>query len=124
MIQPMQSIALPQLAPGVSIALLKRVWFATPAVCRHQRATLLESIVTVNDGGHAYAKPLADLTLAEVEAAIGYTPPRFVVRWYETGKKGVQVATFVEAADAARFIVGRTLYGKPAQVKPLTGSAG
>lgn len=110
---------LPQLAAGVSVALLKRVWFATPANRRHQRATLLESIVRVKVEGYAEAKPLADLTLAEVETILGAVAPRFVVRWYESGKKGVQVQTFVVREDADKFAAGKTLYAKPARVKEL-----
>lgn len=110
---------MPQLAAGVSVALLKRVWFATPADRRHQRATLLDSIVRVKVGDNAAAKPLQDLTLAEVEAAIGAVTPRFVVRWYEAGKKGVQLQTFVVRADADKFAVGKKLYGKPSVVREL-----
>ena len=111
--------ALPELVPGVSVALLRRVWFATPADRRHQRATLLESIVRVRVEGYAHAKPLADLTLEEVEAAIGAVAPRFVVRWYEAGKRGVQAQTFVVREDADKFAAGKTLYGRAASVKDL-----
>lgn len=111
--------ALPKLQPGVSVALLRRVWFATPADRRHQRASLLESIVRVRVGAHAHAKPLADLTLAEVEQAIGAVTPRFVVRWYQDGLKGVQCTTFVVREDADAFAAGKRLYGKPTKVKEL-----
>ncbi len=110
---------LPELQPGVSIALLKRVWFATPANRRHLRATLLESIVCVDAQGFDSAKPLVDLTLAEVEACIGAATPRFVVSWWEAGKKGVQAQTFVVRDDADKFAVGKRLYTKPATVKEL-----
>lgn len=112
---------LPQLAPGVSIALLKRVWFATPANRRHQRATLLESIVCVSVAGFAHAKPLVELTLDEVERAIGAfaPPPRYLVRWYQDGLRGVQATTFVEREDADKFAAGKKLYGKPAVVRDL-----
>lgn len=121
MSQPALQIALPTLQPGVSVALLRRVWFATPANRRHQRATLLDSIVRVKVGGYAEAKPLQDLTLTEVESAIGAVAPRYVVRWYQDGLKGVQATTFVEQDDADTFAAGKKLYGKPAKVHALTG---
>lgn len=111
---------LPELAPGVTVPVLRRVWFATPADRRHQRATLLDSIVRVKVNGYSEAKPLRDLTLAEVEAAIGAVTPRFVVRWYQPGAKGVQATTFVERADADKFAAGKRLHAQPAQVKELT----
>lgn len=113
------SPALPVLAPGVSVALLKRVWFATPADRKHQLGTLLESRVLVA----GRAKALRLLTLAEVEAAIGAVTPRFVVRYWQPGKLGTQVATFIEQADADAFAVDKRLYGKRATVEPLTSGA-
>jgi hypothetical protein len=112
-------IAFPQLAPGVSIDLLKRVWNATPADRKHQRAQLLDSIVRVAVDGQCEAKPLRDLTIAEVEQAIGAVTPRFVVRWYEPGKPGTQAQTFVEREDAEHWASTRRLHGNPAQVKEL-----
>lgn len=116
--------AFPQLAAGVSVALLRRVWDATPADRKHQRATLLDSIVRVKVDGYAEAKPLRDLTLAEVERAIGAVTPRFVVRFWQPGKLGTQVATFVELADAERFADDKRLYSRRATVEPLAGKAG
>lgn len=110
---------LPQLAPGVSIALLRRVWFATPSDRRHQRATLLESIVLVQTGVGVLAKPLQELSLAEVEAAIGAVCPRFVLRWYQDGLKGIQAQTFVVREDADKFAEGKRLHGAPAVVREL-----
>ncbi len=114
-----QLAALPTLEPGVTIALLKRVWFATPANRRHERTCLLNSIVLVKVDGHSHAKPLSELTLAEVEAAIGAVAPRYVVKYYQAGKPGTQVATFVEFADAEKFADGKRLHAQPAQVKSL-----
>lgn len=111
------------LAPGVTVALLRRVWNATPANRRHERATLLDSIVRVNRAGVAEASPLRELTLAEVEAAIGAVTPRYVVRFYEPGKRGIQACTFLNHADASRFASGKRLYGGPAEVKELTREA-
>lgn len=122
MTQPATLTELPSLQPGVSIALLKRVWFATEAKCKCQRALLLDSIVTVEVDGCAVAKPLRDLTLAEVERAIGAVAPRFVVRFYQQGLKGVQVQTFVVREDADLFADGKKLYGKPAKVQALMGA--
>jgi hypothetical protein len=111
---------LPVLQPGVTISLLRRVWFATPANRRHQRSTFLDSIVAVTSAdGFAEAKPLIDLSLAEVEARIGAVAPRFVVRFYDPRRKGVQVATFVERSDADTFAAGKQLYAKPAVVREL-----
>jgi hypothetical protein len=117
--QPQQ---LPHLAEGVTVALLRRVWAATPEDRRHQRTTLLDSIVTVSAGGHVYAKPLRDLSLAEVEVRIGAVTPRFFVRFYEHGKKGIQFRTFVNEADAAAFASTARLYGEPAKVQRIAGS--
>lgn len=111
--------ALPVLAPGVSVALLKRVWNATPTNRKHLRGSILESIVCVVIGGLQHAKPLHELTLAEVEQAIGAVTPRFVVRWYQDGLKGVQATTFVVRADAETFAAGRRLYGRPSTVREL-----
>lgn len=110
---------LPELAPGVTVPVLRRVWFATPADRRHQRATLLDSIVTVRVGGYTGAKPLRDLTLTEVEAAIGAVAPRYLVKFYQVGKLGTQISTFIERADAEAFAAGKKLYTKPAQVEEL-----
>lgn len=115
-------IALPTLAAGVTVAVLRRVWFATPAECRHKRATLLDSIVVVDVDGYAMAKPLVELTLAEVEARIGAVSPRFLVRFYEP-RRGKQVATFVERADADAFAVDKKLFAAPAKVEPISGRA-
>lgn len=109
--------ALPQLQPGVSVPLLRRVWNATPLKRKHQRATLLDSIVTVKG---AVAKPLRDLTLAEVEEAIGGIAPRFVVKFYTPGKLGLQFATFVERSDAETFAATKKLYTRAAEVRELT----
>jgi hypothetical protein len=111
--------ALPELAPGVSVALLKRVWNATPANRKHLRGSLLESIVCVTVGGYSEAKPLRDLSLAEVEKAIGAVTPRFVVRWYQDGLKGVQATTFVVREDADKFAAGKKIYGRPSVVREL-----
>jgi hypothetical protein len=117
-------VALPTLAPGVTLELLRRVWNATPEDRRHQRATLLDSIVPVKRGGVVYAKPLKDLTLAEVEAAIGAVTPKFFVRWYQHAARGVKggekVRTFINRKDAEDFVVGKNLHGRPAKVEPLT----
>ena len=113
-------VALPVLQLGVTVALLRRVWNATPENRRHQRATLLDSIVRVTHDGFDYAKPLQDLTLAEVEQSIGAVTPKFVVHWYQAGKRGTQVTTFVERRDAEIFAGGKHLYGRPARVDPLT----
>lgn len=120
MIQPATIAALPHLAAGVSVALLRRVWDATPADRKHQRATLLDSIVRVKVNGYAEAKPLRDLTLAEVEAAIGAVTPRFFVRFWEQGKRGIQFKTFVECSDAEAFASKNRLYGEPAKVGSLS----
>lgn len=114
------SAALPELAPGVSVALLRRVWNATPAERKHQRATLLDSVVVVPRNGHLEAAPLRELTLPEVERVLGAVTPRFVVRFWESGKRGVQVSTFVEESDAAAFARGKRLHGRSAQVEALT----
>lgn len=106
---------LPTLEPGVSVALLRRVWFATPIDRRHQLDTLLESRVLVA----GRVKALRLLTLAEVEAAIGAVTPRFFVRWYDPTKTGTQLQTFVEQSDAKTFCVGKRLYGMPAIPKPI-----
>lgn len=106
---------MPVLEPGVSIALLKRVWFATPADRRHQLGTLLESRVLVA----GRAKTLRLLTLAEVEAAIGAVTPRFVVRYYQPGKLGVQHQTFVVESDAETFAASKRLHARPAVVLPI-----
>lgn len=106
---------LPTLAPGVSVSLLRRAWFATPADRRVQLGTLLESRVLVA----GRAKALRLLTLDEVEALIGAVTPRFVVRFYDPNKTGVQVQTFVVRGDADKFAEGKRLYGKAAVVKEL-----
>lgn len=111
--------ALTALAPGVSVALLRRVWFATPADRRHQRSSLLESVVKVKRNGRVEASPLRDLTLVEVEAAIGAVTPRWVVRFYTPGKLGVQLQTFVGERDAEAFAASQRLYAKPAVVLPI-----
>ena len=49
--------------------------------------------------------------------------PRFVVRYWQSGKLGTQVATFIEQADADAFAVDKRLYGKRATVEPLTAGA-
>jgi hypothetical protein len=106
---------LPTLQPGVSIALLRRVWFATPSDRRVQLSSLLESRVLVA----GRAKALRLLTLAEVEQAIGAVTPRYFVRWYQPGKVGAQITTFVEQTDAEQFAAPRKLYGRPAVVRPI-----
>ena len=106
---------LPTLQPGVSVHLLRRVWFATPADRRVQLGTLLESRVLVA----GRAKTLRLLTLEEVEAAIGAVTPRYVVRYYDPTRTGVQVATFVGESDAEAFAKARRLYGRPAAVLPI-----
>lgn len=122
--------ALPQLAPGVTVPVLRRVWFATPAESRRQASTLLESCVRVirpNAGNVPTWPRLRDLTLAEVEAAIGAVTPRYVVRYFDPKASrrghGVQVATFVEYADAEAFAAGKTLYAEPARVQPIAGGS-
>lgn len=109
--------SIPELAPGVSIALLRRVWFATPAHQRHEMGSLLESRVLVA----GRAKALKLFTLAEVEAAIGAVTPRFVVRFYEPTRIGVQVKTFFEERDAETFAASKRLYARPAVVLPIGG---
>lgn len=110
---------LPVLAEGVSVDLLRRVWNATPADRKHKLGTLLESRVLVA----GRAKALRLLTLDEVEAAIGAVAPRFFVRFYDA-RRGKQVQTFVERADADAFAATHTLFAKPAKVEPLTRKAG
>jgi len=110
---------LPELAPGVTVEVLRRVWFATPADRKHQRSSLLESIVTVDAGSQVEAKPLRDLTLAEVESCIGAVTPKFFVRYWRQGKQGVQFATFVERSDADKFASENKLYGEPCKVGEL-----
>ncbi len=111
--------ALPVLAAGVTIASLQRVWHATPADRRQQAASLLESAVLVlRVNGMALVK-LRDLSLDEVEARIGAVTPKFFVRFYAPGKKGVQVATFVNESDANKFAGTHMLHAEPAKVESL-----
>jgi hypothetical protein len=106
---------LPTLNPGVSLALLRRVWFATPADRRVQLSTLLESRVLVA----GRAKALKLFTLDEVEAAIGAVTPRFVVRFYEAGKVGAQHQTFIVESDAETFAASKRSHRRTAVVLPL-----
>lgn len=111
--------ALPTLAPGVTIPLLRRCWDATPADKRTRRATMLTSSVAV--GGRSVV--LSELTLDQVEQVIGSVSPRFVVKFFEPSASrkgsGVQVRTFVNRKDADDFASGKRLYAGPAQVKSL-----
>lgn len=106
---------LPTLQPNVTVPLLRRVWFATPSDKRQQLATLFDSRVLVA----GRAKALRLLTLDEVERAIGAVTPRYVVRFYDPRRAGVQVQTFVVEADADKFASERRLYGRPAVVLPI-----
>ena len=51
------------------------------------------------------------------------TQARWKVRYYDRQKGGVWSATFFDADKAARFAVGKVLYGKPAKVEPVTAKA-
>jgi hypothetical protein len=121
LLQPVTQTSLPQLAEGVTVAVLRRVWAATPAEAKREAATVLESTVLVlRADGNQHVR-LRDLTLAEVERAIGAVTPKYVVRFYEYGKRGTQAQTFVEYADGERFAAGKKLYGEPARVQPILG---
>lgn len=114
------STPLPTLAAGLTIQLLRRVWYATLVEDRRDGAYLLDSSIFVRrDGALEYVR-LRDLTLAEAEATIAAVKPRFVVRYYATGLPGTQVATFVNRIDADDFASGKRLHGRPAFVQPLT----
>lgn len=110
---------LPTLQPGVSLDLLRRVWAATPADYRVQGVTILDSkVMTLRDGVTALVR-MSELTLREVERAIGAVTPRFLVRHYQAGRRGVQVKTFVNRYDAEIFAVSKTLYARPAVVEEI-----
>jgi hypothetical protein len=112
--------ALPTIASGLSLDVLRRCWHATPADKRIQRQTILESSVWVESRRALVA--VADLSLAEVEERIGAVTPKFFVRFYDPKRTGTQVLTFVNKSDADAFAKSKTLYGEPAKVEPL-GSA-
>ncbi len=120
---PPAPLPVPQLAPGVTVELLKRVWHATPANHRRLVTGPFDSkVVVARNGVAAYVK-LTELTLAEVEAVIGARAPKHFVRYYQQAARGVQagikVATFVNRSDAEAFAKGKTLYGKDAKVGDL-----
>lgn len=116
---PPAPIALPEIVSGVTVTTLRRVWFATPESARTQARSLIESSVVVERGGVTALVKLVDLTLPEVEARIGAVTPKFVVRFYDPSKKGIQATTFVNERDARTFAAGKRLYGNPAQIKEL-----
>lgn len=110
--------ALPVIASGQPVSVLRRCWFATLSDDRQQRSTLIESSVRI---GREWVR-LVDLTLEQIEAVLGAVTPRYVVRWYEAGKTGIQAATFVEHRDAVAFAKGKRLYAGPAEIKSLGGA--
>jgi hypothetical protein len=120
---PPAPMPVPELAAGVTVELLKRVWHATPANHRRLVTGPFDSKVLVaRDGVAAYVR-LIDLTLGEVEAVIGARAPKHFVRYYQQAARGVQsgikVATFVNRSDAEAFAAGKVLHGRPAKVGDL-----
>jgi hypothetical protein len=113
-------VAVPALAAGLTVQTIRRAWFATPEAFRDQRATLLTSRIYLV--GRAVWVALTELSLAEVEGILGAVSAKFVVTHY-VARRGVLCTTFVNRADADGFVIGKTLHGKPAVVRPLTGEA-
>lgn len=111
------SSGFPQLAAGVSLALLQRVWDATPSDRRWQRQQFLDNIVRVKRGNHAEARPLCELTLVDVERAIGSTSPSYVVHYFDVVAAKRRCRTFVNFDDAKQF----AMVHKLARIETLGG---